>query len=549
MARAKRGNPNWIKGGPSPNPSGKAKARRDAAARMDGWRSALGGMGYAATDKAVNVSFIADIIDAETAATLWRGDDLAARIVETVPSEMLRRAFSLRVQTERPELQGKPGSYSEGKPGGDAEDPAQKIGKGAAKPPRARRDLADAETDEGADKDIQESISARWDELGLIPALWDALCYERAYGGGAILLGAQDGSTDLAKPLNEERVRSLDWITALEPRELQPLYYYSDPRAPKFGQVAVYQLNPLMPGTPAPGEKIGQPNVAVHESRLIIFPGTRVSRLQLGPDGWGDSIFSRVYRVLRDFGTGWGSAAILLNDFSQAVFKMAGLAEMIALDKDADVMARMRAVELSRSTARAVLIDKDGEEFERKQTPVSGLPELLDRFAQRLAAAADMPLTLLMGISPGGLNATGESDIRFFYDRVAAMQQRKLVPAIEKITRLLMRVEGADEPDDWCIEFPPLWQPTDLERATARKAQADTDAVYITAGVLSPEEVAVSRFGGDEYSYETNVDFAARSVLDRQMEREAKEQADLEIRMTQASKGMPPGGDAPPEAE
>ena len=57
--------------------------------------------------------------------------------------------------------------------------------------------------------------------------------------------------------------------------------------------------------------------------------------------------------------------------------------------------------------------------------------------------------------------------------------------------------------EDWKIEFNPLWQPTEAEVVETRNKQADTDMKYIQAGVLTPEEVAISRFGGDEYSSET----------------------------------------------
>ena len=46
---------------------------------------------------------------------------------------------------------------------------------------------------------------------------------------------------------------------------------------------------------------------------------------------------------------------------------------------------------------------------------------------------------------------------------------------------------------------------TETEIVTNRKLQAETDAVYITNGVLTPDEVAISRFGGDNYSLDTKL--------------------------------------------
>ena len=62
------------------------------------------------------------------------------------------------------------------------------------------------------------------------------------------------------------------------------------------------------------------------------------------------------------------------------------------------------------------------------------------------------------------------------------------------------------------MKFKPLYQPTHLEQAQTRYQQAQTDQIYLTTDVVSPEEIALSRFGGDEYSAETHVDFDARDA-------------------------------------
>jgi hypothetical protein len=49
---------------------------------------------------------------------------------------------------------------------------------------------------------------------------------------------------------------------------------------------------------------------------------------------------------------------------------------------------------------------------------------------------------------------------------------------------------------------------SDKEQADLRKTTADTDVAYINAGVLLPEEVALSRFGSGTWSAETAVDLA-----------------------------------------
>jgi phage-related protein (TIGR01555 family) len=212
----------------------------------------------------------------------------------------------------------------------------------------------------------------------------------------------------------------------------------------------------------------------------------------------------------------WGGAAHLLSDFSQAVYKIKGLAELIAANEDETIINRFRIIDLARSLVRAVVIDAD-EDFERKTTPMSGVPEVLDRFSTRMAAAAQMPVTLMMGQSPAGLNATGASDIRFFYDTIKAKQTKHLVPPLERVLTLIFKAkEGptkGKEPEKWSIKPRPLWQLTEKEQAEVRKLQAETDEIYINSQVAAPEEIAISRFGGDKYSTETVIDFESRKEM------------------------------------
>lgn len=430
----------------------------------DGWFSLLTGLGTVAKDKRQSHDFCVDVIDYETSIALWRSDDIAAKAIDLPVDDMTRAGFDFQIQD-------------------DADNTKEK----------------------------QEDLEQLWEDLEVIPAFHEALGFERAYGGSAILIGAKDFATDLALPLDIDRVQSVDFLTVLERRELVPMFYYANPRAPKYGQVAIYQLAPIGPGQDVNNDPAAHEIVLIHETRLIVFPGVRVTRQTLaGTDGWGDSIFNRMWSVLRDFNIAWDGTGILVSDFSQAVFKMKELAALLGTTGGEEKLAiRLRALDLGRSTARAVVIDEE-EEFERKATPVTGLAELLREYMSRMAAAVDMPVTLLFGTSPAGLNATGESDIRLWYDRVASKQDRKVIPGLRYLTKILL---AASENDfkRWSVVARPLWQPTDQEVAETRKTVAESDKIMIEMDVLTADDVVESRYGGDVWTMETIVDFARRT--------------------------------------
>jgi phage-related protein (TIGR01555 family) len=573
------------------------KTRSDSAPvrRSDGWNSALTGIGLASRDKRLSTGYDPDVITRKQAEDLWRGDDMAARIVEVWPDEMMRQGFTVKIQpketdvTEPTDLGGDDGTtdediQSDDNPDGEDDTPladetdaetetdkptppvddkkpapfTKKDAFGFGGPPAPAAPKAPPGVIKKKDDDTQktsEATMAKLEELRVYERFHEGLCYERAYGGAGILLGVDDGQ-DPRKPLNLDTIKTIGWLTVLTPRELVPVSWYADPRAPRYGEPEIYRITPessptsTTKATPGAQANTTGVSVEVHESRVLVFRGARVSRSQvLTNQGWGDSVFVRCQHVLRDFQMTWSSAALLMYDFSQAVIKIKDLAGLIADNDDATVLRRAQAIEMSRSVARMVMIDSE-EDYSRQATPLSGMHEMLDKFNTRLAAAADMPLTLLMGQSPGGLNATGDSDVRFFYDRVKAKQNTKLRPPLERLIKLVfLSVDGptgGEEPENWSVDFKPLWQMSDTEQADIRVKQAGVDQIYVNIGAVTPEEIAASRFGGDAYSTETVIDFEGRQEMATQHEADKQAAAENAAKALEDAKKNPPPPGAPP---
>lgn len=188
------------------------------------------------------------------------------------------------------------------------------------------------------------------------------------------------------------------------------------------------------------------------------------------------------------------------------------------------------------SSTRNVLIDADGESFTRTEVgALAGLAAVLDKFLLLLlSGAAEIPVTILMGQSPAGLSATGESDVRWFYDRIKSAQTSTLQPNLLRLILLLcLAKDGPTKgvvPAKLAVEFAPLWQMTPLELADLRQKQSTTDAAYITAQVVTAEEVAASRFRPEGWSPETTIDLGAR---------EAAMAADADAAQLTAGQGAP----------
>lgn len=358
------------------------------------------------------------------------------------------------------------------------------------------------------DPQTDTAIKARLEDLDAVNALRKAWQWARLYGGGAVFIGADDGR-DPREPLDVNSISSVRFTVDVDRIELIPQVWETDPLSARFGKPRVYQLVRNATGG-------GAQNASVHASRVIRFDGVEpTKRRRQTLQGWGDSVLQRVYVDLQQARGAYAAVAGLMHEASQGVFKMKDLMLMMAGDRDDTLKRRMEAMDMSRSVARAILIDADGESYERIEVgALTGLVEAMDRFTNMVSASSEIPVTVLMGQAPAGLNATGESDIRSWYDAVEAEREAMLRSRVEHMVRLLLRAKdgptGGVEPAGWKVTFPPLWQPTPSEEAELRSKVAQTDQVYVTIGALTPEEVALNRFRAEGWSPDTTIDLDAR---------------------------------------
>ena len=65
-----------------------------------------------------------------------------------------------------------------------------------------------------------------------------------------------------------------------------------------------------------------------------------------------------------------------------------------------------------------------------------------------LCGASHYPMTKLFGRSPAGMNATGESDLKNYYDYVDSQREAKVRPVLQKLLPVLAMSAWGTVPDD-----------------------------------------------------------------------------------------------------
>lgn len=325
--------------------------------------------------------------------------------------------------------------------------------------------------------DLPDNLRTQIGNWGALSIFREAWTWGRLYGFGAIVLGLSDRLGAPDQPLDLDRVceGDLRYLLAIEAQDLSPVDTVRDRESPHYGAVRLYRI------TSAEGN-----TSTVHASRLITFGGALTSdRVRAANQQRDLSVLQRPFDILRDADQSWQSVMLMIGDLSQAVFKIKGLMEMIANGQKQVILDRMEIVDVARSATRAVVLDAESESFDHVGAAnLAAVDPLLLRLFQRLAAASDMPVSILMGIAASGLNATGESELRSWYSTVQAQQQEHTQQA-QKLIHVIARNAGLPvAPATWL----PLWQPTETELIAYEKTQAEVSTLRINSQVTSARE-------------------------------------------------------------
>lgn len=183
------------------------------------------------------------------------------------------------------------------------------------------------------------------------------------------------------------------------------------------------------------------------------------------------------------------SVSDLINNFSITILATSMDQVLQGTDNGDDLFKRADLFMAARNNRNLMLLDKEREEIVQINTPLGGLSELQAQAQEHMCSVSRTPAIILTGISPTGLNASSEGEIRVFYDWVAAQQNAFWREPLEIILKIVQLSKFGEIDPDIGFDFVPLYQMTPKELADIREANARTAGTYIDHGVLDAMEV------------------------------------------------------------
>ena len=226
-----------------------------------------------------------------------------------------------------------------------------------------------------------------------------------------------------------------------------------------------------------------------HRSRFLYFAQNEVP-LILKPlyNFFGISLAQQVLEYVQNFTENRRSAQRLLNKFSLTIWRT-DMSQFLSGGDCNSLTQRVKYFNAQRSNDGTVLLDKETEEMEQINTPLSGVTDIVSMSLDLAPVILGISKDKYFGDLPKGLNASSEGTNRIYYDKIQSLNEKICYDNVVKVLKILQLNRYGEIDDNISFQFAPLWEMDERERAEINKVKADTAAVYLDRGALSAEEV------------------------------------------------------------
>ena len=331
----------------------------------------------------------------------------------------------------------------------------------------------------GNDQDRVKEIDAAMVEFGVRDVFRRISEHDGFFGRGQIFvdLGATVGA-ELATPLLLSSAKigrgKLRGFKAVEPFWTYPQGYdTTDPLSPEFYVPTYWHVM---------GKRI-------HSSRLLTIVGREVPDILKPAYAFGGLSLSQMAKPYVD---NWlrtrQSVSDLVHSFSISVLKT-NLSGILSGGAAQSLIARGKLFTQFRDNRGLMMIDNETEELQNVSTPLGTLDALLSISQEQMASVSGIPLVILLGLTPSGLNASSDGEVRAFYSVIKAYQERVFRKTYQRVLDIVQLSEFGEIDPSIRFEFHDLWEMPETDQAAMQKAKTEVDVGYVGAGIISPEEV------------------------------------------------------------
>lgn len=430
------------------------KSIKNKKSKQDSFANVLTGLGVKGKDRRLSVVLLAEIMTDQVLEEFLRASKMARIIIERIPLDGTRKWININ----------------------------------------------------NIEADLELKIETDMKRLRVRKAFREAWQKSRLYGGSIIFMGINDGE-ELSEPVNKNEISDISNLIVFGKDELDisSPQIDDDLNSQNFGMPITYRINSTR------GTKTIK-NQIIHHTRVLRFDGEFLPvRSFITNNYWHDSVLNSLLNPIRNYSTSNDSIVVVLNDFRIGVLKMTDLIEKLSGDceKGEDEIRRRLSLLKETISVLGIMVINEEETYEQNTPQLNGVDKLLDKVVDRLVAETGIPRIILLGESPSGMQSTGSTELKNYYDNVSCQQEDKIRPNLDLFFEYIFTSKqgptGGSFPESFSYNFNSLFQLTEKEASETKKNMAEADMKYLEGGVLDATEIALSRFGGDTFNQETTL--------------------------------------------
>jgi phage-related protein (TIGR01555 family) len=366
----------------------------------------------------------------------------------------------------------------------------------------------------GCTPDEQQELTEAYSQFKVRDTFRDCERMDGFFGRGMLYIGIKGQETDARRQLpllyTPETIKkgSLTMLKAIEPIWTTPyLYNAIDPTQPDFYKPSMWYML----------------SKRVHASRLLSFISRPLPDMLKPAYNFSGMSLSQ---LMEPYVVRWlktvDSVNRMISNYSTSGIKTNMQATLEGGQDSSSLAKRAQLFNLLRDNRGLLLLDKDSEDFFQFNTPLSALPDLQAQAQEHMAAPSHIPLVKLTGITPAGLNASSEGELKVWYDHVSAEQVNEFNPNMDIVLKVIQcHLWGKINPKIG-YQWVKLDSPTDKELSDMRSADSKADSTYLDKGVVGKKEVRqrLRKSSTSGYSFLTSDDPPedAKELVDKEAE-------------------------------
>jgi phage-related protein (TIGR01555 family) len=347
-----------------------------------------------------------------------------------------------------------------------------------------------------------------------LPVIREAIHFARLYGWSIIPIFTTETTDYSRQPQYKE---SFGWITDLRAvaggacQDATVLEYHSEYYTRNYGRPLKYNIAPYLD--------------TIHADRCILITGIKDQRpLKGGIYRIGYSLLEPLVRAWDEYEVAMGSLLKILDSKSIEVFMVPNLKEILLNPRK--LQSFLTGLKACKKAIGGYLIDSAGS-YAHVDRSLTGVNDAMSQFLQKISMQANLPDTILFGISPAGLTS-GSYETSVLDNLTATYQQTELEPIYRQLLDTFFSMMGLG-----CTQYELSFSSPSVE-SKAELAQVERDKadglnklasalqMMVGEGFMKPE-VAASVFAHAIDGVNPNVEMSAIDKGDKSLLGEKEE--------------------------